>query len=75
MSGIVILMALSLWIGIVLLVSRFMTRRMCHGEIKTKVAVVVFALIFIAPVTDEIVGGFQFRAMCTVEMEVNIDFC
>lgn len=67
MSGIILLLILIGWGYAAKKLSMYCVHRMEPGTKKTLVHVCLFVLIFLAPVADEIVGGFQFRAMCTPE--------
>lgn len=67
MSGIILLIILGIWFFIVKALARLCVIKMQPGTKKTSTHIILFILIFIAPVLDEIIGGFQFRAMCTPE--------
>lgn len=67
MSGIILLLVLAAWVYVAKKLSRFFVREMHAGTKKNAVTIVLFVLLFIAPVADEIAGGFQFRALCTPE--------
>ena len=67
MSGIILLTVLALWFFIATKITGFLTSKI-YLKIKGKwIYSMVFILVFIAPVMDEIIGGFQFRALCTPE--------
>jgi len=67
MSGIILLTVLAFWFFIVKKLTDFFTSKI-YLKIKGKwIYPMVFILVFIAPVMDEIIGGFQFRALCTPE--------
>ena len=67
MSGIILLLILFAWGYAAKKITGFCISKMNPGAKKTFVHVCLFVLIFISPVADEIIGGFQFRAMCTPE--------
>lgn len=73
MSGIIILIVLLLWGFVVKKVSYYCVYKMQTGNKKVVVQGVVFLLVFIAPVVDDILGGFQFRAMCSPENLLEYD--
>lgn len=64
MAGLFLLAILSLWILICLLITRFIFKNTEKKYIKKIFIPIVFLLILTAPVMDEIIGGFQFRALC-----------
>jgi len=67
MSGIILIVILAAWFFLVKKLTGLCVMKMQEGVKKTTVTVVIFILLFVAPVADEIIGGFQFRAMCTPE--------
>jgi len=67
MSGIIALAFLTTWFFIANKLTKFFTSKI-YLKIKGKwIYPVVFVLVFLTPVADEIIGGFQFRALCTPE--------
>jgi len=67
MSGIIALAFLGIWFFIAHKLTQFFTSKI-NLKIKGKwIYPLVFVLVFIAPIADEIIGGFQFRALCTPE--------
>jgi hypothetical protein len=67
MSGIILLLIIGTWFFVVKKLSDFSVLNMQAGTKKVVIHKLLFAFMFVAPVADEIVGGFQFRAMCTPE--------
>ncbi len=67
MSGIILLVILTLWFIFVVKLTVFFISKIALKTQKKWMYPVVFILLFIAPVADEIIGGFQFRALCTPE--------
>ena len=67
MSGIILLVVLTIWFYIVKKLSEFCVIKMPSGSKKSVVKSLIFVLLFIAPVADDIIGGFQFRALCKPE--------
>ena len=64
MSGIILFLVLATWFYIVAKICGWIVSGMRPGNKKAITLIVIFTLLFIAPVGDEIVGGFQFRALC-----------
>jgi hypothetical protein len=64
MSGIILLLILSAWFYAVKKLSGLCTSKMLPGTKKIITYRILFALFFIAPVVDDIIGGFQFRNLC-----------
>ena len=64
MSGIILLSIIAAWFYVVKKLAQLCVRKMQEGYKKTIAYIVVFSLLFIVPVADEVVGGFQFRALC-----------
>jgi len=64
MSGIILFFLLATWFYIVAKICGWIVSGMRPGNKKAITLIVIFTLLFIAPVGDEIVGGFQFRALC-----------
>lgn len=65
MSGIIILIVLGLWFFFSKFLSGLFTSTVEPRGFKIFLRLIIFILIFTAPVADEIIGGFQFRALCT----------
>lgn len=64
MSGIIILFVLGTWGVISYFFVKLALWRVKDSDIKIFTNIFLSALIFIVPVTDDIIGGFQFRALC-----------
>jgi hypothetical protein len=67
MSGLILLFVLGVWFFIAKKLTSFLTTKMQVSTLKKATQVLLFAMILVAPVADEIVGGFQFRALCERE--------
>jgi len=67
MSGIFFLLILFVWFSISIKIPLLFVCGMQSGNKKVITYRILCVLCFIAPVADEIVGGFQFRALCTPE--------
>ncbi len=64
MTGLALLLVVGLWWWASLTLSRIVVRKLPAKPWRRLVGYVVFGLLFALPVADEIVGGFQFRALC-----------
>jgi hypothetical protein len=64
MSGIILLSIIAVWFYVVNKVSQLCVRKVQKGYREKVVYVVVFSLLFMAPVADEVVGGGQFWYWC-----------
>lgn len=77
MSGIFVLFVLGLFVTVLHFVKRWLFGRYddkLNSLSKRLVASVVFwVLAFTLPIADEIVGGFQFRALCQENAKLQID--
>lgn len=67
MSGIIFFGILGIWAFVAIKLTNFFTSDIQSQSKKYWLYPPVFILILIAPVMDEIIGGFQFRALCTPE--------
>ena len=67
MGGIILLVVLSIWIFLANVIAKYLLSKIQlePGKKKTFAHIGLFILVFIAPVADDIIGGFQFRAMCS----------
>ncbi len=65
MSGIFLIIILITWFFVASFLTRLCVSRMQPGTKKKLAFIALFILMFIAPVADDIIGGFQFRALCT----------
>ena len=68
MSGIILIVLLAFWLYLAIKMSSFFVSKMMEGAGKVAVRIFVFAMFFIVPVLDDIVGGFQFRHLCETEV-------
>lgn len=66
MSGLFFLAVVFIWIVAAIMLTRWLMRRIpIKSELaRMLLALALFALIFVLPVTDEIIGGYQFRKLC-----------
>ncbi len=73
MSGLIILFILGWWGTASFFLARFIVKPIKHTEMKVGVNIVLAAFLFIVPVLDDIIGGFQFRGICHQNANVVID--
>ena len=69
MIGLMVLLVLCVWMFLANVIAKYILSHMQldAGKKKTLIHIGLYILVFIAPVADEIIGGFQFRAMCMPE--------
>lgn len=73
MSGILLIAVFIFWLIAAVWISQCVTRRCKTEGAKVVCALLLFPIIFIAPVVDEIVGGHQFSQLCEKYAAVEID--
>lgn len=73
MSGLILIFIIVLWVKAVKAMTAFFTKAMPISGFSKIVKVLLFSLIFVLPFADEIIGGFQFRALCEVETQLKYD--
>jgi hypothetical protein len=73
MGGLLILAILVGWFYLVKTISSAVVDKMAEGFKKTLVLSLTFIILLSAPVMDEIIGGFQFRALCAEQNIVIYD--
>ena len=64
MTGIFLILVVGLWLWACIAMTRGLLRRWKGRVWAMPAACVAFTALLVAPVSDEIVGGFQFRALC-----------
>ena len=67
MSGIIFFGIIGVWGFIAVKLAGLLTSRVESPRKKSWLYPLVLILIFVAPIMDEIIGGFQFRALCKPE--------
>lgn len=74
MAGLLFLMVVGLWVWAAVVLARWMSRRFLSQRPWRRYASIgLFMLILPLPVVDEIIGGFQFRALCEEGAKLKID--
>tara|TARA_R110001592_G_scaffold268897_2_gene535203 strand:- start:1550 stop:2062 length:513 start_codon:yes stop_codon:yes gene_type:complete len=64
MSGIILIIILAIWFYVVLKLSGLFVSKMKLGKKRSFFRFFLGIIFFLAPVADDIAGGFQFRALC-----------
>ena len=64
MTGVFLLVVFGLWLWACIAVARALLRHFQPRPWRWLIAPMVFVAMLVAPVADEIVGGFQFRKLC-----------
>ena len=67
MSGIIFFGILAVWFFVAIKLTGFLASGIQTQSKRNWLYPLILIVVFIAPVLDEIVGGFQFRALCTPE--------
>lgn len=73
MSGLILIFIIVLWVMAVKKLTAFFTKAMPVNGFSKIVKILLFSLIFVLPFVDEIIGGFQFRALCEAETQLKYD--
>lgn len=64
MTGLLLIVVVGLWLWACVALTRALMPRLPAQPWRSLIGLVVFVALLVAPVADEIVGGFQFRALC-----------
>ena len=64
MSGLFLLAIVGLWMWLAFKTSKVVGSWIAQGRWRWPVAALLFVMLLTLPVLDEIIGGFQFRALC-----------
>ena len=64
MTGLLLIVLVIGWIAIVAAIAGAVARRTKAGARRAAVGTFAFVLLLLLPVVDEIIGGFQLRALC-----------
>jgi hypothetical protein len=73
MTGILFIGVVVVWISLAIVLTRAMTRNLTSRAKRRVASLFVFALLLALPVADEIIGGFQLRALCREGAEPKYD--
>jgi hypothetical protein len=64
MSGFYFLAVVGVWFWVSVVITRAVARHVRPGPKRALTACLLFLALLVFPVLDEIIGGFQFRALC-----------
>ena len=64
MTGLLLVVVSALWVACCVALVRVLTGPMTSLPFRLPIAATLFLALLPAPVVDELVGGFQFRALC-----------
>jgi hypothetical protein len=73
MTGLLLLFVLGIWLTFVIWLTPKLTKAMQPGSVKKIAQFLLFLILLVAPIADEIIGGFQFRALCSEGAVVKVD--
>jgi hypothetical protein len=75
MTGLLVLALFGLWVWAVFKLSRWIGGQVQGGRWRWPIAALVFLVFLPLPILDEIIGGFQFRALCKEKavLTLNVD--
>jgi hypothetical protein len=73
MSGLFFFGVIAAWGAVAFLVAKRLTRLVQPRLLGVGLGVLAFVLIMVLPVADEIVGGYQFRALCKESAALKIN--
>ena len=73
MAGLLSIALLVGWIIVSILLARRLTSRLKNGLLRAVLMTLAVIVLVALPVADEIIGGFQFRALCRDNAVLKID--
>lgn len=73
MIGLIVLFIIALWVMAVTKLTKFLNRWIPVNKFSPVLKVLLFMLLLVMPFMDEIIGGFQFRALCKTEAVATYD--
>lgn len=73
MSGLILIFIIVLWIMAVKKLTTFLSRWIPASKYNGLFKALLFTLLLVMPFMDEIIGGFQFRALCKSEAVATYD--
>jgi hypothetical protein len=73
MAGLIFVALLIGWFFVARWVAKLLTQRIGNTALRRVSMVTIIVVMFILPVADEIIGGFQFRALCSEHAVLKID--
>jgi hypothetical protein len=73
MGGLILLFIIALWVFLVTKLTKFLSKWIPVSKFSPALKVLLFILLLVMPFMDEIIGGFQFRALCKAEAVATYD--
>ena len=73
MGGLILLFILCAWGAASFFLAKFIVKPIKNDGIQAGAIIVLAAMIFIVPLADDIIGGFQFRALCAEGTKIVVD--
>jgi hypothetical protein len=73
MGGLILIFVFFIWLAIVALMTKVITKKMPKSWWRLPVSVGLFFVLLVLPVMDEIVGGWQFRQLCKENADIQVD--
>jgi len=67
MSGLLLIGVVLLWFVVAIAIAQMLTSKLRDSWLKSLAMLLAIAVLIPLPVADEIIGGFQFRALCDEE--------
>jgi hypothetical protein len=64
MGGLILLTAFAAWIAVCISIATRLVRQLPAERFKSSVAILVFAVLFLLPISDEVVGRYQLSSLC-----------
>lgn len=72
MVGLIIFPIVGLWICVCVALTHLMLRKIKFHKWSWVFSLLIFTSLLVLPVIDEIIGGFQFRALCAKNAELRL---
>ena len=73
MAGLLSIALLVGWLAVAVWIAKQITATVKNSLLRTALAIPLIAILVMLPVADEIIGGFQFRALCRENAVLKID--
>ena len=73
MAGLLSIALLVGWLAVAVWIAKQITATVKNSLLRTVLAIPLIAILVMLPVADEIIGGFQFRALCRENAVLKID--
>jgi len=74
MAGIILFAALGAWFMLALGVAVLVAKKTIKERWGIPLSVFIFLIILVAPIVDDIVGSWQFNALCNEHSDIYIDY-